>query len=300
MSGAEYLVHLDAFEGPMDLLLFLIRRAEVEITDIPIATITSQYLEYLGQMDAGGAGGGSGVDIERAGEFLVMAATLMEIKSRMIGPPPAGERSASRSDADEKAGEQADPRAELVKQLLEYKRFRDASDVLVEVKRRWEDRFGAARAQAGKPEVDQQAQKAEAEGRVELEDVHVVDLVEAFARIVETVDFSRVAAGGAHHVLMDDVPVEVHAEDVVERLRGVVQTGAGGAGLEFAELFRGRTKSDAIGLFLAVLELVKQQKVLVRQEAPGEGQAGPGKIVLQLNEQDAQEGGLRDAQNAGA
>src|SRR5512145_653717 len=129
----EYQVRLDAFCGPLDLLLYLIRQAEVDVHEIPIARITDQYLEFLRQVED--------IDIEAAGEFLVMAATLIEIKSRTIMPPssvpagepgdgevpleglPDGEEGSSRAGT---GGRGADPRYELVRQLLQYQRFRIA------------------------------------------------------------------------------------------------------------------------------------------------------------------------------
>ena len=111
---ALYRVKLDVFEGPLDLLLHLIKKNEVEIVDIPVATITEQYLAYLEMMQ--------NLRLDVAGEFLVMAATLMLIKSRMLLPP-------SEDDADE---EEADPRADLVRQLLEYQRYREAALALSE------------------------------------------------------------------------------------------------------------------------------------------------------------------------
>ncbi len=286
MPAAEYMVRLDAFEGPLDLLLFLIRRAEVEISDIPISSITEQYLRYIEDiMDPthNGAGGGR-IDIERAGEFLVMAATLMEIKSRMLAPPsdavnPDGEQ----AEAAEKKGRNAplDPREELVKQLLEYKRYRDAGDTLNRFKREWEDMFPAGRALAPKPEVEAVVQ--EQTGPVDLEDIELIDLVEAFGRIIETVDLTRV---GEHRVAMDDTPIELHAEDIVDRLKrraaetlGAVGTDSGVAEIEFASVFENRPRSEMIGLFLAILELVKQQRVWVRQQ--DDDRSGK-KIVLRL------------------
>src|SRR5947209_4730877 len=106
----EYRVELPVFRGPLDLLLYLVRRNEVEISDIPIAKITEQYVQYLEMLER--------IDVEAAGDFLVMASTLMEIKSRMLLPRPA--------ESDAEAGE--DPRGELVKQLVEYKKYRDAAE----------------------------------------------------------------------------------------------------------------------------------------------------------------------------
>jgi len=266
---AEYKVKLEAFEGPLDLLLFLIRRAEVDINDIPVAAITGQYLDYLAQLttpveDAEPAR----LDIERAGEFLVMAATLMEIKSRMLAPPLSGDE-----DAEPAAREAAvlkrdgDPRADLVRQLLEFKRFRDATEKLDDRRSDWDRRFplGAA-ARPEMPAVDE----ADIEVPTELEDMDLIDLVEAFARILETVDLARV---GEHHVQMDDTPVELHAEDILDRLRRRAAdsltaeiAGTGNSEIEFAEVFTGRSRSEMIGLFLAMLELVKQRRIAFRQD----------------------------------
>src|SRR3989338_5253833 len=108
-----YKVKLEVFEGPLDLLLYLIKKEEIDIYDIPIAKITDQYLEYLELMKL--------LDLTIAGEFLVMAATLMHIKSRMLLPP----------DQLEEAGEEeADPRTELVRRLLEYRKFKEAAQDL--------------------------------------------------------------------------------------------------------------------------------------------------------------------------
>ncbi|MCC6320239.1 MAG: segregation/condensation protein A [Phycisphaerales bacterium] len=279
--GAEYTVRLQAFEGPLDLLLFLIRRAEVEITDIPIAEITEQYLRFLDQLVGPEAerGRGGRIDIEQAGEFLVMAATLMEIKSRMLSPKPvvAGGESVGASRSE---GEVIDPRAELVRQLLDYKRYRDATDQLEDYRREWDHRFPSARAVVGRPEVDPTAELAADDSPVDIEDLQLIDLIQAFARIVESVDFNRV---GEHHVKLDDTPVEVHGERILSRLRESSVLGADGVGrsggLEFSTLFVGASRSEMIGMFLAILELVKQQRIHVQQEAiAGEGSG----IVLNL------------------
>lgn len=278
-GGAEYTVRLEAFEGPLDLLLFLIRRAEVEITDIPIAKITDQYLRHLEQLTSPSAGGR--IDIEQAGEFLVMAATLMEIKSRMLSPRPAS--AAEGEETSRPADGAADPRSELVRQLLEYKRYRDATDRLEDYRREWDQRYPSARAAVGKPEPHHaSADTSVDDSPVDVEDLQLIDLIQAFARVVESVDFNRV---GEHRVKLDDTPVEVHGERILDALRrrsADVQGGSQGvAGVEFAELFRDRSRSEMIGMFLAILELVKQQRVLVRQETiVGKGSG----IVLELAE----------------
>lgn len=242
----DYRVRLEAFEGPLDLLLFLIRRAEVDITDIPIASIADQYMTYLKAIDT--------IDIDLAGEFLVMAATLMEIKSRMLAPAKAT------SDVDTGGpvvADATDPRADLVRQLLAYKKFRDASEALDHRRQEWEQRFPAARAGMNDDEL-REAILASAQD-VELEDVSLVDLVEAFSAIIASVNFDRL---GDHQVTYDDTPIELHAEDIVEHLSRQAE----GATVPLAALFAGRTRGEALGLFLAVLELVRRRTISVRQD----------------------------------
>jgi segregation and condensation protein A len=285
MQTRDYRVRLEAFEGPLDLLLYLIRRAEVEITDIPIASIADQYLQYIE------SGGVESIDIEKAGEFLVMAATLMEIKSRMLMPPQR------RGDGEEEAGEAApearekvDPRADLVRQLLAYKRYRDAAGRLQTRLEEWESRFpvGGLGVERLGEALEEMRTEEGAGSDMDLDDVNLVDLVEAFARIIETVDLTRV---GEHHVAMDETPTELHAADIVDRLRRAMEAGGGkglgaGAGgeVEFASIFEGRSRSEVIGLFLAMLELVKQRRIGVRQveDEGSSGAPGRGRILLRL------------------
>lgn len=254
----EYRVSLDAFEGPLDLLLFLIRRAEVDVTDIPIARIADQYADFLAT-----AGGLERVDIDTAGDFLVMAATLMEIKSRMLAPPrPEG---AEEDGAGEGSGERTkdsapDPRAELVRQLLEYKKFRDAASIL-EVKRtEWESRYPASGSA-----FDAAALRGAVSGGegIDLDDAVLIDLAQAFHRIIQTVNLDRL---GDHHVMYDDTPIELHAADLLDRLR---REAADGREMPLASVLTGRTRSEMIGLFLAVLELVRRREIAVKQAAPG-------------------------------
>jgi segregation and condensation protein A len=255
----DYRVRLESFEGPLDLLLFLIRRAEVDITDIPVAAIADQYITYLKAIDT--------IDIELAGEFLVMAATLMEIKSRMLAPAKPGAESIG--DAMDAAGaaDTTDPRADLVRQLLAYKKFRDASDALDHRRQQWEQRYPAARAGMDDEEL-REAILASAQD-VELEDVSLVDLVDAFSAIIASVNFDRL---GDHQVTYDDTPIELHAEDIVEHLKKQTE----GAQVPLVGLFTGRTRSEMLGLFLAVLELVRRRSISVQQDADN------GSIVIAL------------------
>lgn len=255
----DYRVHLDAFEGPLDLLLYLIRRAEVDITDIPIASIADQYMSYLQGVER--------IDIELAGEFLVMAATLMEIKSRMLTP-------AARSiptDGTPRPRTDEDPRAELVRQLLAYKQYRDAAGALEERKLDWEHRFPAARAGIDDDRLRDAIAANQDEGALELDDLSLTDLVEAFSQIVAAVNFDRL---GDHTVTYDDTPLELHAEDILDRLK----RDASADPVPLSRLFTGRTRPEMIGLFLATLELVKRRAVKLRQETPG------GEITIGLRE----------------
>jgi len=241
---ADYRVNLDIYNGPLDLLLYLIRREEVDIHDIPIARITRQYVEYVDLMKQ--------LDPNLAGEFLVFAATLMEIKTRMLLPEPPPEEGGS--DTLE-----LDPRAELVRQLLEYKAFKDAAGDLHE----------AAIAQSlrhprkpGKIEGIEDSDK-------DLEDVQIWDLFDAFTKILEAIG----STPRLHEVVYDDTPVELHAADILDRL---YREGP----LDFGQVFEGRTRRiELVGLFIAMLELVRQKKILVTQE----GNFGHIRIELHPN-----------------
>jgi segregation and condensation protein A len=254
MATADYRVSLEAFEGPLDLLLYLIRREEVDVHDIPISRITEQYMAHL-QAD----GGIDHIDVDLAAEFLVMAATLMEIKSRLLMPETA--RAAGEAGAGAELPAAVDPRAELVQQLLAYKRFRDAAQTLEIRHEQWESRFPSAAALA----ADAPAEQAEEEA-VDIEDVDILDLCRAFATIMEAVDFNRL---GEHTVKDDETPIQLHAADIMDRLHrelGDTWRTAPETGIEFASVFKGRPRGEAIGLFLAMLELIRQRQIVVRQD----------------------------------
>ncbi|HZW08427.1 MAG TPA: segregation/condensation protein A [Phycisphaerales bacterium] len=274
MAEKDYTVRLDAFEGPLDLLYYLVRKAEVEITDIPVARIADQYMEYLGGIER--------VDIDKAGEFLLMAATLTEIKSRVLGAASlAGGESEARPESE---GDEADPLADLVKQLLEYKRFRDAADALEHRFDEWSRRFPAGRSGMDTEEL----RAVLAEGReLDIEDLSIVDLVEAFGRICETINFDRL---GEHEVVADDTPIELHAEDMLDRLRREAEGGR--EAMTLRSIFEGRTRGEMLGLFLALLELVRKRAVRVRQEAIG------GEIVVMLRAEGASDIADGDAERA--
>lgn len=245
----DYRVRLENFQGPLDLLLFLIRRAEVDISTVSLAEIADQYLGFLERIER--------VDVDAAGEFLVTAATLIELKSRLVIPAltdRADEEPGVPSAASLLAEADADnPAAELVRQLLQYKAYRDAADALDRRRDDWLARYPAGRAGSERlpPPVEDSS---------DLEELEIYDLIEAFGRIIETVQFDRL---GEHRITSDDTPIELHCEDVIDRLR----RDAGSSGtLTFRSIFTGRTRAEMVGLFIALLELVRQRRIRVLQE----------------------------------
>ena len=227
-SPADYRVELEVYNGPLDLLLYLIRREEVDIYDIPIARITGQYVAYVELLRR--------VDPDAVGDFLVMAATLMEIKSRTLLPhPPAAEE-------EEDLG---DPRMELVRQLLEYKKFKDASR-----------RLGVAAELTALKFARRPVLPSSDAREIDIEDVQLWDLVEAFRKLLADTGQRQVT----HDIVYDDTPIALHAADLLDRLERI-----GGTQL-FKAIFEGRSKSQLIGLFLALLELLRQTRIRAVQE----------------------------------
>jgi len=249
MSTAPHRIHLDAFDGPLDLLLHLIRKAEVEITDIPIADIAEQYLAHLAAS--------RDLDIDAAGEFLVMAATLMEIKSRVLtraAEPPKADKPGDDHDRD-----RDDPRAELIRQLLAYKEHRDAADALEERRDLWVLRFPSARAAA---DSDALLEAARERAELDIEDLTAADVAASYAALLRKVDLDRL---GDHHVSIedDDTPIELHQLDILSRV-------AEAGDLPLADLLRGRRRSEIVGLFIALLELVRERRLAVAARQDGD------------------------------
>lgn len=240
----EYRVELDIYNGPLDLLLYLIKRDELDIYDIPIARITDSYLAYVHMLKD--ASKEHGFDINLAGEFLVMAATLMEIKSAMLLPKPPVEEGSGEPTA---AQELADPRYELVQKLLEYKRFKDAANALERQQELHSQRFPRYPAK-----LEGQADEPPP---VDLEEVQIWDLLAAFTKLMQEVGQRKPRY---HEVVYDDTPIDLHAADIEDRLKREKR-------LNFRQLLEGRkSRSEMIGVFLALLELIREKKVLVQQE----------------------------------
>ena len=249
MSQDDWNVRLPAFEGPLDLLLFLIRRAEVDIQEIPIHRIAEQYLDYVRRL--------SRVDIDLAGDFLVMAATLVEMKSRALVPI---EQQSADSEETTRSDSGMDPRRELIQQLLAYQKFRTLAGQLELRRKEWSlrARVRARASEATASElVDAQGDDAILED-FELDELHLLDLVQAYERIGAAVGFGRL---DGHAVEYDDTPISLHQEDLLDRL-----SRAPGTQLALGTVFEGRTRSERIGLFLAVLELVRQGRLSASQD----------------------------------
>ncbi|HJV35569.1 segregation and condensation protein A [Geomonas sp.] len=222
-----YLVQIEQFEGPLDLLLHLIKKNEVDIYNIPIAAITKQYLEYMELLKE--------LNLDIAGEFLVMAATLLQIKSRMLLPV----------ERDDDEAEVEDPRAELVRRLLEYQRYRDASSELVVRNLLGRDVFAR---KFPSPEL------AEMEPEEEPADVELFDLIEAFRKIL-----SRVSVDTFHSVGADGISIADRISQVLSILHEAKT-------VCFDSLFTdGMTRDLLVVTFLSILELCKLKLIKIVQ-----------------------------------
>ncbi|MCG3176200.1 MAG: Segregation and condensation protein A [Candidatus Omnitrophica bacterium] len=222
----SYKIKLEVFEGPLDLLLYLIKKDELDIYNIPITRITEQYLEYIGMLEM--------LDLDVAGEFLVMAATLMHIKSRMLLPP----------DPNAPLEEEADPRAELVRRLIEYKAYKEAAERL----KGYEDRRGDLFVRGG-------VEPPQLEGTDEFKEVTLFDLMGALGKILKSLPKEA-----AHEVVKDEYTVH----DKIEELTRLLENRPV---LRFSALFKAaRNKYEVITTFLAILELARLKEIGVRQD----------------------------------
>jgi segregation and condensation protein A len=224
-----YQIALDSFHGPLDLLLYLVKRNEMDVRDISVAQIAEQFLEHLHAIQA--------IDIEWAGDFLVMAATLLEIKSKLL-LPRAAPNSATEDDDD--------PRKELVKQLIEYRKTKDASGHLERLAE--ERQFHIART----PPDDEEGATSPRLRRVEL-----WDLVSAFGRLMR-----ETQALQPQHIVVDETPQAVFQEQIHAKL-------ASGTLVAFRALFDPPfIRHRMIGYFLALLELIKIGLIELEQAEP--------------------------------
>jgi len=238
---ADYRVNLDIFAGPLDLLLYLVRKEEVDIYDIPLAKITDQYLHYVEMLKQ--------LDIDLAGDFLVMAATLMEIKSAMLLP---------RAEPEEMAAEDpSDPRAELIRQLLEYKKFKDAANLLEAAAEQHKERFGRPTSLIDRLEPH-------AEPELDMDQVSIWDLLEAFDTVCKAIGTSTYTG----HI-KDDTPIDLYQIEILHRLQTE-------GPLTFERIFELRpNRLVMVGRFLAMLELIRDKLIWAEQ-----GEGSPHQIYL--------------------
>ena len=232
MADAAYKVKLDVFEGPLDLLLYLVRKDEVDIYDIEIGRITKQYLDYLEDMES--------IDVEIGGEFIVMAANLLYIKSRTLLPVDL------QTPVDEE-GEEDDPRWELIRQLIEYKKFKEAAGEL-------RDREELATKLFGRTPS---APPADGGATLLAGEVGALDLIAAFQRVLDRIEKQKGALR----------EIEADRFTVSEKIEYVLKILPVNEPLKFEELFAGQTtRGEVVATFLALLELVRLRHVHVEQE----------------------------------
>jgi len=226
----EYKVELEVFEGPLDLLLYLIKKDEVDIYDIPIERITQQYMKYIEVMRM--------LDLNIAGDFLVMAATLMMIKSRML--LPVEER---KEDEEE---DENDPRWDLVRQLVEYKKFKDAALHLEECEFVQENIFGR----------DGEGIQLGPDTELAMQDVNIFDLISAFNDAL-----SKVEREDLKEIFTERFTVGEKIEMIVTSLETADK-------LRFSGLFSGMvSRVEIVCTFLALLELIRLKQVRARQDS---------------------------------
>lgn len=219
-------VFLEAFEGPLDLLLYLIRKQNVDILDIPVAEITRQYMSYVELMKS--------VRLELAAEYLVMAAMLAEIKSRMLLP---------RSGEVEE--EEGDPRAELIRRLQEYERFKAAAEGIDELPR------------VGREIVVPRLEAPQAKVRKLLPEVALEEILLSMAEVMRRNDLFE-----SHQITREVLSTRERMSEVLDRLKG-------GAFVPFVELFtREEGKLGVVVTFMAILELVKESLIELVQNEP--------------------------------
>jgi len=226
----SYKLKLDVFEGPLDLLLYLIKKDDIDVRDIPISSVTEQYLQYIEMMKM--------LDLEVVGEFLVMAATLIQIKSRMLLPP----------DPAEVEEEEEDPRQDLVRRLQEYKLFKEIAAQLKEKELERQNLYPR--------KLDEESRKElEVDAREVYFEASLFDLINAFSRAVASLKDKSV-----YEIEQEEYTVEEKIHEILHSLlKKPVRV--------LTDFFSvARTKSEVIVTFMAVLELIRLKEVRVRQK----------------------------------
>jgi segregation and condensation protein A len=238
--GDAFRVALPNFEGPLDLLLHLIKEHRLDIFDIPLALVTEKYLEHLERMRE--------INLDIAGEFLVMAATLAHLKSRMLLPRQDTAEQAADAVAELQQEDAGDPRAELVRRLLEYQKYKDAAEQLAKQDILDRDVFPRRVPVEAVPIPEEE---------VGLQEFSVLKLIEALDRVLE-----RLTPKLQHEVVREKVSLTEAIQRLVERLKTQ-------GSCTFESLFdEQRTRQEVVITFLAILEMVKRRLIKVHQEEP--------------------------------
>ena len=241
MSAAAYRVDLDLFTGPIDLLLYLVRRSEIEASSLTLTRVVEQFREMVEALELIG----QQLDLDLAGDFVVAVATLLEIKGRQTLPQEVDEA------AEPVEAVEQEPNADLVARLLQFKRFRDAATGLAEQAARQSERYTRMTVERPPSGSDPASDR--------IRGIEIWDLLSAFSRIAAT-QLDR----GVETIRDEEVPVHVYVEQVAERIR---QQGE----VRFHALFDGeRSRSRVVGLFLAILELVRHHGYAAEQLGDGD------------------------------
>jgi segregation and condensation protein A len=224
----SYKVKLELFEGPLDLLLYLVKKDHLNIYDIPMAAVTEQYMRYLELMKL--------LDLNIAGEFLVMAATLLQIKSKMLLP----------ADETQQVVEEEDPRAELIKRLLEYEKFKEIAETLRQKEVSQQEIFK-------RPKVESEADIPTEAGQYF--EASIFDLINAFSKALEDVPKDMF-----YEVIKDEFTIEEKVHQILHLL--LVEPS-----VKISQLFaRAKHKIEVIVTFLAILELIRMKEIVARQK----------------------------------
>jgi segregation and condensation protein A len=232
LGEQDYKIKLEVFEGPLDLLLYLIKKNEVDVYDIPVALISAQYIEYLELMKA--------LNLDIAGEFLLMAATLAHIKSQMLVPTPL--------PGDEDALLNGDPRADLVKQLLEYQKYKDAANELLNRELLNRDVFKREKT----PMLDERPK----ETTRELVEISIFNLIDSFSKLLKQIpeDFP-------HEFYIEKLTIRERIAEIADLLNTKPNRS-----IKFTDLFADlKNRSSVIITFLATLEMIKMSLIRATQ-----------------------------------
>jgi segregation and condensation protein A len=223
----DFRIQLDVFRGPLDLLLYLVRKHEVDVANLPMALVTEQYLAHLEVLQQ--------LDVNEVGDFLELASTLIEIKSQLVLPR-----------GDEVTEPWDDPRDQLVERLLEYKKYKEAASLLDERSRDWQQHYPRLAGDLPPRQIEPADQP--------IREVELWDLVSALGRILRDSQATRPQV-----MVYDDTPIQVYMQRIQRRL-------AANRRAAFSEMFEpGMHKSAIVGVFLAILELVRHHHVIAEQ-----------------------------------